>query len=242
MKKQHLTQQLVEYIQAGYTAFYLKTAELSRADDLVAKVAESLNFKVLEYNLGYGKVNFDNKHVLDENQNSFEKILNSLRHEELEKCLIFIKDAKLGLENNPVALARLKYLLDTLNQYKGESALILQSADVYLPNEIEPLINLIELPLPNQTQIQAVLNEKNIANELTDRLSTALSGLNELDIERLLSLLKNKYSELKTENEKAILAEIQQQKEQIIAKSGVLEMVKVNEAIEDIGGLEKLKA
>ena len=242
MKKQHLTQQLVEYIQAGYTAFYLKTAELSRADDLVAKVAESLNFKVLEYNLGYGKVNFDNKHVLDENQNSFEKILNSLRHEELEKCLIFIKDAKLGLENNPVALARLEYLLDTLNQYKGESALILQSADVYLPNEIEPLINLIELPLPNQTQIQAVLNEKNIANELTDRLSTALSGLNELDIERLLSLLKNKYSELKTENEKAILAEIQQQKEQIIAKSGVLEMVKVNEAIEDIGGLEKLKA
>ena len=242
MKKQHLTQQLVEYIQAGYTAFYLKTAELSRADDLVAKVAESLNFKVLEYNLGYGKVNFDNKHVLDENQNSFEKILNSLRHEELEKCLIFIKDVKLGLENNPVALARLKYLLETLNQYKGESALILQSADVYLPNEIEPLVNLIELPLPNQTQIQAVLNEKNIANELTDRLSTALSGLNELDIERLLSLLKNKYSELKTENEKAILAEIQQQKEQIIAKSGVLEMVKVNEAIEDIGGLEKLKA
>nr|WP_314740962.1 AAA family ATPase [uncultured Haemophilus sp.] len=242
MKKQNLTQQWVEYIQAGYTAFYLKTAELSRADDLVSKVAESLNFKVLEYNLGYGKVNFDNKHVLDENQNSFEKILNSLRHEELENCLIFIKDAKLGLENNPVALSRLKYLLDTLNQYKGECALILQSADVYLPNEIEPLVNLIELPLLDQTQIQAVLNEKNIANELTDRLSTALSGLNELDIERLLSLLKNKYGELKAENEKAILAEIQQQKEQIIAKSGVLEMVKVNEAIDDIGGLEKLKA
>lgn len=242
MEKQHLTQQLVEYIQAGYTAFYLKTAEVARADNLVAQVANTLNFKVLEYNLAYGRVNFENKEVFDENLNSFEKILNHLRHEDLDNALILIKDAKLGVENNPVALARLKYLLDTLNQYKGESALILQSADVYLPNEIEPLVNLIELPLPNQTQIQAVLNEKHIANELTDRLSTALSGLNELDIERLLSLLKNKYSELKTENEKAILAEIQQQKEQIISKSGVLEMVKVNEAIDDIGGLEKLKA
>ncbi|WP_231102131.1 AAA family ATPase [Aggregatibacter actinomycetemcomitans] len=103
-------------------------------------------------------------------------------------------------------------------------------------------MTLIELPLPDQSQIQVVLNTENIANELTDRLSTALSGLNELDIQQLLRLLKNKYGELKAENEKAILAEIQQQKEQIIAKSGVLEMVKVNEAIDDIGGLEKLKA
>ena len=141
-----------------------------------------------------------------------------------------------------MALARLKYLLDQLNFYKGECAVILQSADVYLPNEIEPLVTLLELPLPDQKQIQAVLKQESIANELTDRLTTALSGLNELDIQQLLNLLKNKYGELTVENEKVILAEIQQQKEQIIAKSGVLEMVKVNEEIEDIGGLEKLKA
>ena len=96
--------------------------------------------------------------------------------------------------------------------------------------------------MPDQKQIQAVLKQESIANELTDRLTTALSGLNELDIQQLLNLLKNKYGELTVENEKVILAEIQQQKEQIIAKSGVLEMVKVNEEIEDIGGLEKLKA
>ena len=107
---------------------------------------------------------------------------------------------------------------------------------MYLPNEIEPLVTLLELPLPDQKQIQAVLKQESIANELTDRLTTALSGLNELDIQQLLNLLKNKYGELTEENEKVILAEIQQQKEQIIAKSGVLEMVKVNEEIEDIGG------
>ena len=74
-------------------------------------------------------------------------------------------------------------------------------------------------------QIQAVLKQEKIANELTVRLSTALSGLNELDIQQLLNLLKNKHGELNAVNEKAILAEIQQQKELIIAKSGVLEMV-----------------
>ena len=242
MKEQNLTQQIIDYIQAGYTAFYLKTSELARADRLIGEVVNQLRFNVIEYNLAYGRVKFENKESIDDSLTSFEKIFNHLRHEDLENNLILIKDVKLGLENNPVALARLKYLLDTLNDYKGESAVILQSADVYLPNEIEPLITLLELTLPDQNQIQAVLKQEKIANELTVRLSTALSGLNELDIQQLLNLLKNKHGELNAENEKAILAEIQQQKEQIIAKSGVLEMVKVNEEIEDIGGLEKLKA
>lgn len=242
MKEQNLTQQIIDYIQAGYTAFYLKTTELARVDKLTSEVAEQLNFNVIEYNLAYGRVKFENKEIIDDSLTSFEKIFNHLRHEDLENNLILIKDAKLGLENNSVALARLKYLLDQLNFYKGECAVILQSADVYLPNEIEPLVTLLELPLPDQKQIQAVLKQESIANELTDRLTTALSGLNELDIQQLLNLLKNKYGELTVENEKVILAEIQQQKEQIIAKSGVLEMVKVNEEIEDIGGLEKLKA
>ena len=242
MTKQNLTQQIIDYIQAGYTAFYLKTTELARADRLISEVANQLRFNVIEYNLAYGRVKFENKESIDDSLTSFEKIFNHLRHEDLENNLILIKDAKLGLENNSVALARLKYLLDQLNFYKGECAVILQSADVYLPNEIEPLVTLLELPLPDQNQIQAVLKQEKIANELTDRLTTALSGLNELDIQQLLNLLKNKYGELNAENEKAILAEIQQQKEQIIAKSGVLEMVKVNEEIEDIGGLEKLKA
>ena len=242
MKKQNLIQQIIDYIQAGYTAFYLKTTELARVDKLTSEVAKQLNFNVIEYNLAYGRVKFENKEIIDDSLTSFEKIFNHLRHEDLENNLILIKDAKLGLENNSVALARLKYLLDQLNFYKGECAVILQSADVYLPNEIEPLVTLLELPLPDQNQIQAVLKQESIANELTDRLTTALSGLNELDIQQLLNLLKNKYGELTVENEKVILAEIQQQKEQIIAKSGVLEMVKVNEEIEDIGGLEKLKA
>ncbi|WP_455488243.1 AAA family ATPase [Haemophilus sp.] len=242
MKEQNLTQQIIDYIQAGYTAFYLKTTELARADRLISEVANQLRFNVIEYNLAYGRVKFENKESIDDSLTSFEKIFNHLRHEDLENNLILIKDAKLGLENNPVALARLKYLLDTLNDYKGESAVILQSADVYLPNEIEPLVTLLELLLPDQNQIQAVLKQEKIANELTDRLTTTLSGLNELDIQQLLNLLKNKYGKLNAENEKAILAEIQQQKEQIIAKSGVLEMAKVNEEIEDIGGLEKLKA
>jgi len=241
MKEQNLTQQIIDYIQAGYTAFYLKTTELARVDKLTSEVAEQLNFNVIEYNLAYGRVKFKNKEIIDDSLTSFEKIFNHLRHEDLENNLILIKDAKLGLENNSVALARLKYLLDQLNFYRGECAVILQSADVYLPNEIEPLVTLLELPLPDQKQIQVVLKQKNIANELTDRLTTALSGLNELDIQQLLNLLKNKYGELNAENEKAILAEIQQQKEQIIAKSGVLEMVKVNEEIEDIGGFEKIK-
>ncbi|MGX2951293.1 AAA family ATPase, partial [Ursidibacter sp. B-7004-1] len=240
-----ILQQLTTSIRAGYSCFYLHTAETARAEFILQTVANELKFNVQEYNLAQGKIRFANKEPQKENNGRIEQSLNELFDEDLEKQIILIKNAKLALENNPIAIARLQHLIEKIERhYSGECAVILQAAEVYIPADLEPFINLIELPLPQNDQIKNLVSQHfpNIENEILSMLATALSGLNENEIQKLLVLIKQRFNEqLNTQNEGEVLAEIQRQKEQIIAKSGVLEMVKVNEKLEDIGGLENLK-
>ncbi|OOF38850.1 AAA family ATPase [Rodentibacter rarus] len=237
-----INQQLIELIKAGYSTFYLHTAETARAENLVAEVAKSLNFHVHEINLAQGKINFSNKSQIKENHGRIEQTLNDLLDEDLEQNLFFIKNAKLALENNPVAVARLQYLIENIERhYTGECAVILQSSEVYIPSDIEPFITLLEIPLPKESDIKAIMDDLNIEAEKQSKFITALSGLNELEIKKVLTLIKQRFNGFNESDQDKMLNEIRQQKEQIIAKSGVLEMVKVDHQITDIGGLENLK-
>ncbi|MBV6541495.1 AAA family ATPase, partial [Ursidibacter maritimus] len=240
-----ILQQLTTSIRAGYSCFYLHTAETARAEFILQEVANKLEFNVMEYNLAQGKIRFANKELQKENNGRIEQSLNELFDEDLEKQIILIKNAKLALENNPVAIARLQHLIEKIERhYSGECAVVLQAAEVYIPADLEPFISLIELPLPQNEQIKTLVTQHfpHIDNAILSIVATALSGLNENEIQKLLVLIKQRFNEqLNTQNEGEVLAEIQRQKEQIIAKSGVLEMVKVNEKLEDIGGLENLK-
>lgn len=51
-----LFQKIIEYVRAGYAAFYLKTAESERANGLIEKLSEELKMTVLEYNLACGLI------------------------------------------------------------------------------------------------------------------------------------------------------------------------------------------
>lgn len=238
-----LNQKIINYIRAGYTTFYLHTAETDRAEMLVADIAQQLQFKVHEFNLAQGKIDFQNKSLIKDNQGRIENSFSDLIDEDMEQCLFLIKNAKLALENNPIAIARLQYLIEKIERFSGkECAIILQSAEIYIPADLEPFITLIEMPLPQEADIRQIIQtqQTDISPELLSSFTTALSGLNELEIKKVLTLIAQQIS-FSEENHDAILQEIRQQKEQIIAKSGVLEMVKVDNNINDIGGLEQLK-
>lgn len=240
----NLSQQFIDYINAGYSCFYLHTAEIARAENLLANVAQQLNFQVLEYNLAQGKVDFKNKSQQEDNQGRLETSLQKLFDEDLEQRLILIKNAKIALENQPLAIARLQHLIEKIERhYQGECAIVLQSAEVYIPADLEPFITLLEMPLPQENEIKALIKQQyaNLDDVFLSPFATALSGLNENEIQKLLTLIHNRFKQINEQNQPQVLAEILYQKEQIIAKSGVLEMVKVNENINDIGGLENLK-
>jgi len=72
---------------------------------------------------------------------------------------------------------------------------------------------------------------------ILDDMTLAFKGLSESEIDDLLRLAYNMDGELTSK----ALKLISEQKQQVIMKAGVLEMVLLKESIDDIGGLENLK-
>ena len=114
-----LEHELIEAIEADYSAFYLHTSEVKRVENLVKGVAKALNFKIIEINFAHGIIHFGNKYseptpIHDEQIN---KTLLNLFDEDLENTIILIKNAKFVLENNPIAVTRLQALIERLEHY-----------------------------------------------------------------------------------------------------------------------------
>lgn len=243
-----IEQKMKTHLLAGCPGLFIQSGEESRVDQLLAELAKVLKLHVIEWNLGYGWVNFDNKSPIKPDIKAGETdlayCLPSLQDDDLENKIIVIKNAKLALENNSLAIARLKQLLNRIQRHhSSKAAVVLVSESLQIPAEIEAQISLLPLPLPTQSEIEAQLGyfasngKLSIPDEFLARACSNLSGLSQTEINQVLLMLTQSHTSL---NEDA-LTFILREKEQIITKSGVLEMVQVNNSIADIGGLENLK-
>lgn len=240
-----LNDKLHAHLSAGYPGFYIQSSEEARVDRVLAQAGESLGLHVMEWNLAYGWVDFHTKQPrTDASQTELAHCLPALADEDLSRKLIVIKDAKSALENQPLAIARLKQLLNRIQRhYRGECAVVLVAESLFIASQIEAQITLLPLPLPGREDILAqieafsVEHALSIPKALLPRLAATCSGLSEEEIRQVLAMVRQPHPELND----AALGLIHYEKEQIIAKSGVLEMVKVGETASDIGGLENLK-
>ncbi|MFB1631266.1 AAA family ATPase [Pseudomonas sp. AP-1] len=240
--------QLEEHFLAGAPAIYIQSAEESRVDQLLTRLKSKAKLKrIHEWNLGYGWVDVENKRPLsnpDSSKTELEHALLALLDADLEESLIVIKGARLALENNTLAVARLKQLLNSIERnYAGECSVILVSEAVCIPAPIEAQVTLLPLPLPSRAEIKTLLAEVESRGQLSvpDHLNDlAVSGLSGLTSSEMAQLLRMVGRQTKSLDEKS-LNTILHEKEQIIVKSGVLEMVRVDVGVGDIGGLENLK-
>ncbi|MBO6235544.1 MAG: AAA family ATPase, partial [Schwartzia sp.] len=76
-----------------------------------------------------------------------------------------------------------------------------------------------------------------LQEDFLDELTMTFKGLSETEINNILALAVADDGEINHQD----LSLIFEQKQQMIKKSGILDMVTVNESIDDIGGLENLK-
>lgn len=246
--KKNFEIKLEEHFMAGAPAIYIQSAEEARVDQLLIRLQDTLGLKrIHEWNLGHGWIDFDNKRPLcnpESGKTELEHALLALLDADLEQSLIVIKGARLALEHNTLAIARLKQLLNLIERHHaGECSVILVSEAVCIPAPIEAQVTLLSLPLPDRKEIKAMLvqAESNgllaVPDNLNDLAISGLSGLTGSEIGQLLRMVGR---QTETLDEKA-LQMILHEKEQIIAKSGVLEMVGVDVKLSDIGGLENLK-
>lgn len=246
MKLLELKNTIKSRLIAGYPGIFIQSGEEARVDAMLADIASQLGLYPKEWNLGYGWVNFNNKVPFDGQEGTeLAECLPELNDDDsLAGRLFIIKDARSALENQPLAVARLKQLLNRIQRHhRGEAAVVLVSETLHIPPQLEAQITLLPLPLPRDEEIKDQLVslcrelDLSIPADLHQRLYAACCGLSQEEIRTALAMVRQQHERI----DDAALALIQHEKEQVIAKSGVLEMIKVDERTADIGGLENLK-
>lgn len=240
---------LGNYIDAGFPILYIRTFEDTKAEKYITAVAGKR--EIVEWNGADGFVNFKSKTVLVPNT-SLEDTLSLLKKgKELDRKLLVIKDADEYLRTDgslksDKVIALLKEIARKIRAEENgiDATVIIISPTLHIPKDLEKLITVLELDFPDEKEIHSIVEKFIDVNEipsvypgLLDEISTAFKGLTEFEIEDLLRLAVSQDGEL---TQKA-LELIINQKQQMIMKAGILEMIPLKESVSDIGGLENLK-
>jgi len=244
LRRQDLLDELDRQIRAGATGFYIQSAEEGRLDGLLAQVCEMRALKPMEWNRAYGLCRFDTKQPLrEEGDRAYElgQALERLLDEELDGRLIIIRHARLALEGNDVAVARLKLLLSRVTRHHaGRSAVVLIAERLDVPSELEAQLMVYGLALPRGEEIAALIKDRYaaVSDDLLKRLTVACGGLSQEEIVHVLSLASPVVAGVLDDSALDVVLKL---KEQGIAKSGVLEMVRADVTADGVGGLRNLK-
>ena len=224
-----------------YPILHIITHDDAEVDALIAQIEPER--KIIEWNMARGLVRFDTKQPLMA-WCDLAGALDNLLDQELSHHFIVIRDAHMGLRDQPLAVARLKALTTKiLESAEMEVTIIFVSSEKCVPRELEKFITLFEVLLPNEATIRALILEYADAYGVTvdddglKKLCLAFQGLSRYEIGQLINRGYQKDGMIGAKD----IDLVQTEKSQIIQKSGLLEMVQLREAMQDIGGLEKLK-
>lgn len=234
---------LRSHVESHYPALYLVTHEETEADELIRALADGER-RIVEWNLARGLVDFETRQPKAKWCDLADALDNLLQQEFSRDTFIVLRDAHLGLQNQPVAVARLKALIArNLADNEHSVTIFLVSSLPCVPPELEKFITLFDLPLPDETAIRNEIRKYVDAYGLTiedgtlAKLTNAFQGLTRYEIGQLIKRGIQKDGSIDLDDIDLVHAE----KQQIIKKSGTLEMLVVSEKLDDIGGLEKLK-
>lgn len=232
---------LVNYIDAGFPIIYINTFEEDKVDSILAEIKADRN--VVEWNGAKGFVDPITGSTLFTEDYNLEDVLNLNRDEDVfEGNILVLKDINAYLED-PIIVSKIKGLAKMI--CSGVYAnIIIVSSRLIVPKELEQYITVLEMDYLSREEIKDIINKfisdnnmNGISENLLDELSVAFKGLTEFEINNLLALSYSDDGELTRKD----LSLIFDQKQQMIKKAGILEMIPLNETLDDIGGLENLK-
>ena len=158
----------------------------------------------------------------------------------------------LGSANVPADTQVVRALKDTVRLFSDGSiprTMVLVSATPRIPPELESLITIVDFPLPDESQLRALLDRaiaRNTASgaltvdesdDALERLAKAALGLTAFEAENAFARAMADDGHLSAADIDVVTAE----KGQIVGKSGVLEMITSTVRLSDIGGLDNLK-
>jgi ATP-dependent 26S proteasome regulatory subunit len=249
------TKQMTELevlIRARYPLIYVISWEEQRVLNQVSKIASRLGKNVFEWSINTGIVpagtNIQSqKHYDSATQDPLVALGNVIEH--LDPALYVFKDLHPFLKGqNMSVIRRLREAASSLkNTYK---TIIVVSPMLEIPAELEKDITLIDFDLPTENDFAALLGriveevkdnpklDVKIDGKTRERIVHALLGLTLTEAENVLAktLVQNRGLG------GASLEVINNEKRQIVRKSGLLEFYDAEEKMDSVGGLDALKS
>ena len=245
----NLKQNLSRYLDAGFPILYINSFEEAKIEETIKEIADRRTVASWSMAFGYGEYSTkDNEWKVPPTKDAtteIESVLNNkLSYDgDLDRTIFVIKDAHMVLDN-PQVIAYLKEIANKISA-GCDSCIILLSPVLKIPVELEKYITILESDYQSYDDIckiiKSFVSENGLPElnaKLLEDLAMTFKGLSELEILNLLALAVAEDGELTRKD----LSLIFEQKKQMILKSGILEMIPLKEKIEDIGGLENLKA
>ena len=241
MENKTLKSKLARYIDAGFPIIYINTFEEDKVDNIISEL--SLGKEVYEWNETNGYIDFENKRAIMEDC-TLSCMLDQLKTADLlDQKIIVLKDVTSYLEE-PKIVSKIKGLSRMINQ-GVEATIIIVSSILVIPKDLEKYITILEMDYLNTDEIRQIIRnfiQENLGIEekdekLIDEFALAFKGLTEFEISNLLALSYADDGALTRKDLRLIF----DQKQQMIKKAGILEMIPLKETIDDIGGLENLK-
>ena len=238
---------IIEAIRSGVSGIQILGQDFSRIDEEIEAVAIQLNFKVKEWNLGYGWVDFKTKRALkpDKDPSLFQD-LRTIADDDPTGRIYVIQNAYSVLKDDIIAIARLQQeLLRIKRHFKGQAAIFLVSKESI---EFSDLVDLLlpfsctPLSLSQVDEIfHTLLNNSSISvnTAVRNSLKSVLSGMERDTVFRIFETLKNKYADKFPQES---VGDALALKKRALSRSGLLELVDSKIDIDQIGGLERLKS
>lgn len=237
----NLKRKINQYIDARFPILYINSFEDEKIDSMIRGIGEQK--EIVEWNRARGIVDFDTKiSQLSTICDLADALDLYLDRDELERKIIVLKDIHSYI-NTPEIIARLKIIANLINQ-GTDATVIIVSTVIDIPPELEKYITILEVDYLSKEEIKDLIIHfideyrfPKIQESLLEEFAVAFKGLSEFEICNLLGLAYTDDGELTRKDLRLIF----EQKQQMIKKAGILEMVPLKESIDDIGGLENLK-
>ena len=242
---EHLTQQqVVRLITTGTSFFYVITGNEHRSERLFTQVAARLKGMgapfVWTCTAGLSREGA----ALPDTSDPLKAI--DFAISQPGPFLLIMKDIHSLWRDNPLLVRKLKDLASA-SQGKGKITVILGEDD-WMPQKLREDATILTQGLPNMEEIRDFLKQVTERDQslskacaadpsLFENLAVAARGLDLVDLERAVRLLRISDASAGNDPVKALL----ENKRRIIQQSGIMELVVNVEGADNLGGMENLK-
>lgn len=157
-----------------------------------------------------------------------------------------------GVGNKPpdyAVIRKIRDLVSMLKESEKPKSVVFLSPSIVLPEDLQKDVTIVEFDLPKIHEIRTLLNEMIEVNQQGGKMKSILMDSERDQISKAalgltLQEAENAFARAMVENGKLTIDEmeiIMDEKCQVIKKTGILEFIKSDLNMADVGGLENLK-